>query len=193
LDLFILRHGEAGKSLPTPQSDRERTLTSQGKEEVEADLGKKSTTTPRPTRKLHPIAPNAALAKLKEAESRTRRSILRCAKDPKPDAVHDARVAVRKLRSGVRLMPREYRKDQDVRNSVRELRGFYSACADFRDNASLMAILSALDGRLSEGLTSTLAKRVRSISGAYPLGQGGSRTSTSSRRWCRREGPWKNG
>jgi phosphohistidine phosphatase len=35
LDLYILRHGEAGNSLPTPQRDRDRSLTSQGREEVE--------------------------------------------------------------------------------------------------------------------------------------------------------------
>ncbi|HMD78767.1 MAG TPA: phosphohistidine phosphatase SixA [Nitrososphaerales archaeon] len=35
MDLYIFRHGEAGKSLPTPQRDRGRSLTSQGREDVE--------------------------------------------------------------------------------------------------------------------------------------------------------------
>ncbi len=36
MDLFILRHGEAGKSLAVPLRDRERALTQAGKEEVQA-------------------------------------------------------------------------------------------------------------------------------------------------------------
>jgi len=36
MDLFILRHGEAGKRSTNPGSDGERTLTSKGRKEVEA-------------------------------------------------------------------------------------------------------------------------------------------------------------
>ena len=35
MDLFILRHAEAGKSLPVTARDVERSLTAQGKEELE--------------------------------------------------------------------------------------------------------------------------------------------------------------
>jgi phosphohistidine phosphatase len=35
VDLFLLRHGEAGKRMPANSKDRERTLTAAGKEEIE--------------------------------------------------------------------------------------------------------------------------------------------------------------
>ena len=35
MDLFILRHAEAGKSLPARAKDAERSLTAEGKEELE--------------------------------------------------------------------------------------------------------------------------------------------------------------
>ena len=35
MDLFILRHAEAGKRLPAQARDAERSLTAKGKEELE--------------------------------------------------------------------------------------------------------------------------------------------------------------
>jgi CHAD domain-containing protein len=109
--------------------------------------------------KLAPLSPEAAQAKMSKARSRARKIVLQCAMNPKPDSVHEARIAIRKLRASVSLTPRKYRKDPVVKTCMQKLEEFYSDAARLRDIDTITGELTKAGRSGSDRLMQTLAKR----------------------------------
>jgi CHAD domain-containing protein len=109
--------------------------------------------------KLTPLSPDVTQAKMRKSRSRARRIVLQCAKDPNPDSVHEARIAIRKLRASVSLTPRKYRKDPAVKMCMGKLEDFYSEAAKLRDIDTVTAELAKAGRSGNDRLMQTLAKR----------------------------------
>jgi CHAD domain-containing protein len=77
------------------------------------------------------------------ARVRTERAIRACLKRPTPEAIHEARIAIRKLTAVVSLMPKGFRRDGKTVKTMKALRLFYNNCAKIRDIDAMMGALSA--------------------------------------------------
>ena len=66
-----------------------------------------------------------------------------CIDRPTPDAIHEARIAIRKLKAGVSLAPREFRRDKKTVKSLKALDALYADCAKIRDIDTMAETLSA--------------------------------------------------
>ncbi len=74
---------------------------------------------------------------------RTEMAIRACMRRPTPEAIHEARIAVRKLTTAVSLMPKGFRRDAMTVKTMKALRLFYTACAKIRDIDAAMGALSS--------------------------------------------------
>jgi len=73
---------------------------------------------------------------------RTTKAMRACIKDPTPEAIHETRIAIRKLTTAVSLMPRRFRRDDQNVKTMEALRLFYTDCAKLRDVDAMMSALS---------------------------------------------------
>jgi CHAD domain-containing protein len=77
------------------------------------------------------------------ARMRAERAALACVREPTPDAIHEARISVRKVMAALSLLPRRPRNTETTLKAKKRLRVFYKACAKIRD---IDAITGALSG-----------------------------------------------
>jgi CHAD domain-containing protein len=105
-------------------------------------------------------------------QRRNERAVRACIKRPTPEAIHEARITVRKLTTTFSLMPKEFRRDTKTVRTMKALRLFYTACARTRDVDSAMSALS-IYGDLSDlkGVIAGLKKH-RSVLLARVLSSG---------------------
>jgi CHAD domain-containing protein len=85
---------------------------------------------------------------LSTAQARAAKSVQACTRHPTPEAIHEARIAIRKLTTAVSLMPRKLRKDDNTVKEMKALQQFYAYCAKMRD---IDAMLSALSNNVALG------------------------------------------
>jgi len=117
--------------------------------------------------KPEPVSPARFQKVLATTQARTEKAVRACIKRPTPEAIHEARIAVRKLATAVSLMPKGFRRDGKTVKTMKALRLFYTACAKIRDIDSMMNALSTL-GDLKDVIAdlkesrSVLLARVRS-------------------------------
>ncbi len=96
--------------------------------------------------KLDPVSPNSFRKKFSASVARVEKTARLCAEQPTSDAVHEARIAIRKVMAAVSLMPKEYRNDVKTKMAINDLRLFYRACAEIRD-------IDVIEHALSENAT----------------------------------------
>lgn len=87
------------------------------------------------------VSPRRFLKLLATVQGRTERAVRTCIRHPTPEAIHEARIAVRKLMTAVSLMPRGFRRDVKTVKTMKALRLFYTACAKIRDVDASMGAL----------------------------------------------------
>jgi CHAD domain-containing protein len=75
-------------------------------------------------------------------QQRNERAVRACIRRPTPEAIHEARIAVRKLTTAVSLMPKGFRRDANTVKTMKALRLFYTGCAEIRDIDATMGALS---------------------------------------------------
>ena len=75
-------------------------------------------------------------------KARTAMALQACTIRPTPEAIHEARIAIRKLTTIVSLMPRGFRRDGRTVETARALRLFYNDCARIRDVDAMLKTLS---------------------------------------------------
>jgi CHAD domain-containing protein len=89
------------------------------------------------------VSPTRFQKTLETVQGRTERVVRACIEHPTPEAIHEVRIAVRKLTTAVSLMPRGFRRDVKTVKTMKALRIFYTACAKIRDiDATMGALLS---------------------------------------------------
>lgn len=94
--------------------------------------------------KPEPVSPTRFQKVLATVQARTEKAVRACIRHPTPEAIHEARIAARKLTTAVSLMPKGFRRDDKTVKTMKALRLFYTACAKIRDIDSMMSALSTL-------------------------------------------------
>ena len=89
-----------------------------------------------------PMSPTRFQTTLAKAQARTERAVEICIKRPTPEAIHQARISVRKLMAALSLMPKGFRRDNRTVKTSKDLRNFYTACAKIRDIDAMTHTLS---------------------------------------------------
>jgi CHAD domain-containing protein len=136
------------------------------------------------------VSPKMFQKALATVQGRTEKAVRACIRRPTPNAIHEARIAVRKLTTAVSLMPKRFRRDAKTVKAMKALRLFYTACAKIRDIDAMISALSTF-GDLKD-IKANLKKR-RSVLLARVLSSGGevgtlafSRPTDVSRRRLRK-------
>jgi len=94
------------------------------------------------------------------AKVRAERAMRACLRRPTPEAIHEVRIAIRKLTAVVSLMPKGFRRDRRTVKTMRALRLLYNDCARIRDIDVVMGALST-DTALGDlkGVVASLKRR----------------------------------
>jgi len=92
--------------------------------------------------KADPLPPGEFRKKFSTSIKRAERSAHSCVQKPTSEAVHEARISIRKVMAATSLMPRDFRNDGRTRKALDSLRLFYRACAEVRDIDTMMQTLS---------------------------------------------------
>ncbi|MGP8125471.1 MAG: CHAD domain-containing protein [Nitrososphaerales archaeon] len=123
--------------------------------------------------KPEPVSPTRFQNALAAAQARTERAVQACIKRPTPEAIHEARISVRKLMTAISLMPKGFRRDYETVKTTKALRLFYTACAKIRDIDAMTRTLST--GTVFSDLKNVVAdlKKRRSVLLARALSSGG--------------------
>jgi CHAD domain-containing protein len=82
--------------------------------------------------------------------------------DPSVDTVHDLRVAIRRIRVIIRLLPKEKRDSAAVSDYLRAIRALFKATSGVRDADVLLKTYEAHEIPISPGLKSSLSKKRKS-------------------------------
>jgi CHAD domain-containing protein len=77
--------------------------------------------------------------------------------NPSPKAMHDTRVAARRVQAVCRLLPKETRKSNGYKKFSSSLRAFRRATSQVRDFDTLIETLRTVKASLPEGLVDTLS------------------------------------
>lgn len=76
------------------------------------------------------------------AKAKTEKAVRGCTRRATPEAIHEARTAIRKLTTAVSLMPKGFRRDRRTVKTMKALRLFYDDCAKIRDIDAMTSALS---------------------------------------------------
>jgi len=92
--------------------------------------------------KREPISPTKFQRSFATSKARTKTAVEACIGLPSPEAIHEARIATRKLTTIVSLMPKRFRRDDRTVKAMDAFRLFYTDCAKIRDIDVLTSALS---------------------------------------------------
>jgi CHAD domain-containing protein len=122
--------------------------------------------------RLESVSPRKFRKDFSTIQARTVEAIRACIRRPTPEAIHEARIAIRKLTTAVSLMPREFREDGKMVRTGKALRVLYTDCAKIRD---IDAMTNALSNNVALGdLKSVMADlRERRTALASKIGRSG--------------------
>jgi len=96
--------------------------------------------------KPDPLPPESFEKKFSSSVRRAAGAARLCVERPTSDAIHEARISIRKVMAAVSLMPRGYRNNSKTRSAIKSLRLFYRACAEIRDIDTMEHALSEFTG-----------------------------------------------